>query len=193
MLRGGQDRARSPPAVRREVVPGASSLCAKTHRAACLRAQRGHDEVPHMCATVRTLSCHRWMITRAGLPPSTEGVYLMKITKDRPDGTVSRTVQSVLLSLILVGGISAGSALARGLTIEIAPPAPQVEVIPTLRPGYAWAPGYWNWQRNQHVWVKGHSMRARNGYDWAPDRWNQVNNRHEFERSHWTRHTEHGQ
>ena len=105
---------------------------------------------------------------------------------------MNRTAHSLLLSLILVGGISAGSANAR-VIVEIAPPAPQVEVIPVMRPGYTWAPGYWNWQHNQHVWVAGHQMRERRGYDWAPDRWNQVNNHHEFERGHWTRHTEHGQ
>jgi WXXGXW repeat (2 copies) len=146
-----------------------------------------------MSATVRTFSCNRWIIAGVGLPLPTESVHFMKITKDRSGRTLSRAVQGTLLSLILVGGISAGSALARGVVIEIAPPAPQIEVIPTIRPGYTWAPGYWNWQHNQHVWVGGRSIRARRGYDWAPDRWNQVNNRHEFERGHWQRHTEHGQ
>jgi WXXGXW repeat (2 copies) len=146
-----------------------------------------------MRATVRTFACDKSIINVVGLPLSTEGAHFMKITRDRPNGTLDRTVQSMLLSLILAGGISAGSALARGVVIEIAPPAPQIEVIPTMRAGYTWAPGYWNWQHNQHVWVGGHSIRARRGYDWAPDRWNQVNNRHEFERGHWQRHTEHGQ
>jgi len=117
----------------------------------------------------------------------------MKTTKDRTQGSPSRVLQSMLLSLILAGGISAGSALARAVIIEIAPPAPQVEVIPVQRAGYVWAPGYWNWQHNQHVWVAGHSMHERRGYVWAPYRWNEHNNRHEFERGHWTRHVEHGQ
>ena len=116
----------------------------------------------------------------------------MKTTKDSSKGTLNRAAHGLLLSLILVGGISAGSAVAR-VVIEIAPPAPRVEVIPVMHAGYTWAPGYWNWQHNQHVWVNGHSMRERKGYDWAPDRWNQVSNGHEFERGHWTRHTEHGQ
>jgi hypothetical protein len=108
------------------------------------------------------------------------------------NGALSHAMRGMLLSLVLAGGISSGSALARNIVIEVAPPAARVEVIPVQRRGYTWAPGYWSWQRNQHVWVGGHSMRARNGYDWAPDRWNQVNNRHQFEAGHWAR-REHGQ
>lgn len=118
----------------------------------------------------------------------------MRHTAERPHGTLNRTARGLLLSLILAGGISSGSAIARAaIIVDVAPPAPQVEVIPTLQPGYAWAPGYWGWQTNRHVWVNGHTMRARRGYDWAPDRWNQVNDRHQFESGHWTRHVEHGQ
>jgi WXXGXW repeat (2 copies) len=117
----------------------------------------------------------------------------MKITKDLTGRSIRRAAHGALLTLVIVGGISAGSASARAIVVDIAPPLARVEVIPVLRPGYTWAPGYWNWQHNQHVWVNGHSMRERKGYDWAPDRWNQVSNGHEFERGHWTRHTEHGQ
>ena len=104
---------------------------------------------------------------------------------------LSGTVRGLLLSLLLVGGISSGSAIARSVVIvEIAPPPAQVELVPVQRHGYAWAPGYWRWERGQHVWVKGHSMRARTGYEWSPDRWNQVDNRHEFQPGRWTRSSE---
>jgi hypothetical protein len=99
----------------------------------------------------------------------------------------------MLLTLFLVGGISSGSAIARSIVIEIAPPPPRVEVVPELHRGYAWAPGYWSWQHNKHVWVGGHTMHARSGYEWTPDRWNQADNRHEFQRGHWTRSEAHGQ
>jgi WXXGXW repeat (2 copies) len=103
------------------------------------------------------------------------------------------TARSMLLALVLVGGISSGSALARTVIVEIGPPPSRVEVIPAERHGYAWAPGYWGWQRNQYVWVKGHAMRARSGYTWAPDRWNQVDNRHQFQPGRWTRSELHAQ
>jgi hypothetical protein len=102
-------------------------------------------------------------------------------------------MRSMLLSLILAGGISSGSAVARNVIIEIAPPAARVEVVPVQRHGYAWAPGYWGWQRNKHVWVNGHTMRARNGYAWTSDRWNQVDNRYHFQPGRWTRSELHGQ
>jgi hypothetical protein len=104
------------------------------------------------------------------------------------------TVRSMLLALVIAGGISSGSALARTIIVEVAPPPARVEVVPVQRHGYTWAPGYWSWQRNQHVWVRGHPMRARSGYAWAPDRWTEVNGRHQFQRGSWTRGSErHGQ
>ena len=110
------------------------------------------------------------------------------------NGALNGTMRSMLLSLVLVGGISSGSALARTVIIEVAPPPARVEVVPALHRGYAWAPGHWAWQRDRHVWVSGHTMRARSGYAWAPDRWNEVNGRHEFQPGRWTRASEgHGQ
>ena len=109
------------------------------------------------------------------------------------NGALNQTARSMLLALVLVSGMSSGSALARSVVIEIAPPPARVEVVPVQRHGYTWAPGYWAWQRNHHVWVNGHAMRTRNGYTWAPDHWNQVENRHEFHPGHWTRSELHGQ
>jgi hypothetical protein len=101
---------------------------------------------------------------------------------------VGKTLHSLLLSLVVVGGIASGSALARAvIVVDVAPPAQRVEVVPVQRHGYTWAPGYWRWQGNKHVWVNGHSMRTRSGYHWAPDRWNEVNGRHQYEAGHWTR------
>jgi len=66
--------------------------------------------------------------------------------------------------------------------IEVAPPAPPVEVVPPPQPGFVWAPGYWEWDGDRHVWVPGHWMAVRPGYYWVPDRWEH----HVEERgSHW--------
>jgi hypothetical protein len=105
-------------------------------------------------------------------------------------GTLNGTVRSVLLSLLLAGGISSGSALARAIIVQIGPPPAQVEVVPVMRHGYTWAPGYWSWQRDRHVWVNGRTIRARNGYQWAPDHWNERDGRHEFQHGRWTRDSE---
>jgi hypothetical protein len=110
------------------------------------------------------------------------------------NGTLNRTLRRMLLSLVIVGGISSGSTLARTIYVEIAPPPARVEVVPEMRRGYTWAPGYWSWNRDRHVWVNGRTMRTRTGYAWAPDRWEEAGGRHEFRPGRWTRDSErHGQ
>ena len=83
-------------------------------------------------------------------------------------------------------GLSAVPAQA-GVRIyaTVAPPAPRHEVVPALRPGYAWAPGYWNWRGHRYVWVRGHRMHARRGYHYAPARWEQHGNRWRYHSGRW--------
>jgi hypothetical protein len=49
------------------------------------------------------------------------------------------------------------------------PPRPRFEVVlgPAPGPGYAWVPGYWDWQ-DRWVWVGGRWDAARPGYVWTP-------------------------
>src|SRR5580765_2301858 len=78
------------------------------------------------------------------------------------------------LPLLLAGSALAAPAHAQiNLSINVAPPAPRYEVIPTMQPGYVWAPGYWGWSGERHVWVRGRPIAQREGYRWAPDRWDQ--------------------
>jgi hypothetical protein len=69
--------------------------------------------------------------------------------------------------------------------VNIGPPAPIVEVVPDPRPGYVWAPGYWNWNGSHHVWAKGHWIRERHGYAWNPDHWEQHGDRWQLHRGYW--------
>jgi hypothetical protein len=72
--------------------------------------------------------------------------------------------------------------------ITIAPPAPRVEVVPAPRRGYVWAPGYWRWNGQRHVWVNGVWVRERYGWHWEPDAWVQGRNgRWHVVRGHWVR------
>ena len=72
-----------------------------------------------------------------------------------------------------------------GFYVDIAPPAPRYEVVPAPRAGYVWAPGYWDWRSNRHVWVKGHWERERHGYYYHPSRWVQNDGRWGLERGRW--------
>jgi len=62
------------------------------------------------------------------------------------------------------------------LDVDIAPPAPRVEVVPAARVGYVWAPG---------VWVKGHYIREHRGHHWVADSWEQRGNRWHRVEGHW--------
>jgi hypothetical protein len=79
------------------------------------------------------------------------------------------------------------SAAAVNLDIEVAPPAPRVEVVPAPRPGFYWAPGYWAWRDHHHVWVGGHWIHERRGYHWVPEHWIQAGPRWHFAPGHWER------
>ena len=72
-------------------------------------------------------------------------------------------------------------------SIDVAPPAPRYEVVPAVRPGYIWAPGYWDWRHGHHVWVRGHYIRERHGMYWHPDRWVQRDGRYVLEHGRWDR------
>jgi hypothetical protein len=96
------------------------------------------------------------------------------------------------LPLLLAGSALAAPAYAQiNVSINLAPPAPQYEVIPTLQPGYVWAPGYWGWSGERHVWVRGRAIAQRDGYRWAPDRWDQRDRGYYRTAGHWERDERH--
>lgn len=78
-------------------------------------------------------------------------------------------LRTLVLSLALAAGTSAFAQI--NFNIVVAPPAPLQEVAPMLQPGQVWAPGYWAWNNDRHIWVRGRTMVQRDGYRWTPDRW----------------------
>jgi len=91
---------------------------------------------------------------------------------------------AVVLSATMVSLPAAGAVVE----IQIAPPAPRVEVVPPPRVGYVWAPGYWRWNGRRHVWVSGVWVSARPGWRYEPDAWVQgPNGRWHLRRGHWVR------
>ena len=98
----------------------------------------------------------------------------------------TNVIRSLSLSLLLATSVFAAPAYAQvSFNISIAPPAPQYEVVPILQPGYVWAPGYWGWNGDRHIWIRGRSIMQREGYSWAPDRWDQRNNNYYRTAGHW--------
>jgi hypothetical protein len=103
---------------------------------------------------------------------------------------MNRSTKALLMTLCMAASAVVLPTLAEAgvaVDITVAPPAPQVEVVPVARPGYVWAPGFWEWRGGQHVWVGGHWMGERRGYHWAPDVWVQRGPRWHHEPGHWVR------
>ena len=72
--------------------------------------------------------------------------------------------------------------------VMVAPPAPQVEVIPASpQPEYVWIGGYWNWVGGQHVWVGGRWMAPRPGYHWVAHSWVRVGGGWRLQEGYWAR------
>jgi hypothetical protein len=91
---------------------------------------------------------------------------------------IPKAASAGCLALLLGAGLLAAPAHAQVyFSINIAPPPAQYEVVPAMPQGYVWAPGYWAWHGNQHIWVRGRSILQRTGYRWEPDRWEERNMR----------------
>ena len=98
----------------------------------------------------------------------------------------TNAIRNLSLSLLLATSVFAAPAVAQvSFNINIAPPAPQYEVMPVVSHGNVWAPGYWGWTGERYTWVRGRTIVQREGYRWAPDRWDQRNNLYYRTSGHW--------
>lgn len=66
---------------------------------------------------------------------------------------------------------TASAQVGVSVVIGDAPPPPRFESMPVMRPGYVWAPGYWNWDGYRHVWSAGHWESERHGYQYRRAEW----------------------
>jgi hypothetical protein len=72
--------------------------------------------------------------------------------------------------------------------VMVAPPAPQVEVIPTPpQPSYVWIRGYWNWVGDRYAWVAGHYTAPRPGHHWVAYEWVRQGDGWRLRPGHWER------
>lgn len=97
-------------------------------------------------------------------------------------------IRGAIATAALTALLSAPAHAQRAsIVVQIAPPVPQVEVVPVVPRGKVWVPGYWQWNGSQHVWVRGQVSTHRSGYVWAPARWVEKNGRWEFREGIWVR------
>jgi hypothetical protein len=71
------------------------------------------------------------------------------------------------------------------LDVEIAPPAPRVEVVPAPRHGYTWETGYWRYDHGRYAWQRGHWVVVREGHRYVPHEWVAQNGRWHFRGGHY--------
>jgi hypothetical protein len=105
---------------------------------------------------------------------------------------LSSPIKKILLATLLAGAAVAPALAQVSINIGIAPPPQQYEAVPMLAPGQVWAPGYWAWTGNRHVWVRGHAILQRDGYRWAPDHWEHRGNGYYRQPGYWVRDTRPG-
>lgn len=88
----------------------------------------------------------------------------------------AKVATTALLAALLAAFTPAFAQVTFNITVG--PPPPQYEVVPVMPVGYVWAPGYWAWHGDRHIWIGGRSMVQRVGYRWEPDVWEQRDNRY---------------
>ena len=101
------------------------------------------------------------------------------------------TKKALLMTLCLAGSAVVAPMLAMagvgiGVDIDLAPPAQRVEVVPAPRPGYVWAPGYWEYRDHAHVWVPGRwELRPRAHARWVSGHWRHTRHGWYWVEGHW--------
>lgn len=97
----------------------------------------------------------------------------------------NHAIRGLLLGALLAAGSASFAEVS--VNIQVAPPAPMSETPPAMAPGYVWAPGYWAWHGDRHIWIHGRPIMERRGYRWQPDRWEQRNNGYYRNSGRWER------
>lgn len=97
-------------------------------------------------------------------------------------------IKKILIASMLAASlVSVAVPASAAIIVQIAPPAPRVELVPAPRRGYMWVPGYWDWRGKRHVWVKGSFLRERQGYRYNQPAWEERDGRWQMNRGSWAR------
>jgi hypothetical protein len=73
------------------------------------------------------------------------------------------------------------------VTVQTAPPAAQVEVVPVAPSvNHVWIAGHWHWA-GRWVWVRGHYVVRRVGMRWVPAHYVQRGGAYIYVGGHWAR------
>ncbi len=90
-----------------------------------------------------------------------------------------------LTAIALFLPLGASAHVDVGVAISIAPPPLRAEPLPPSRVGYAWVPGFWNWDGRRHAWISGHWEIARPGYFYERAEWRREGDMWRFYEGGW--------
>jgi hypothetical protein len=98
-----------------------------------------------------------------------------------------KTLQNTSWAALIVAATLFAPRLvfAGDILSDTPPPAPRVEHEPPHRDGYAWAPGYWEWNGRFFHWVSGTWILERRNQHWVADHWDAIGNQWHYVRGHW--------
>jgi hypothetical protein len=96
---------------------------------------------------------------------------------------------SAIVAAVGLATLPAWSAIEY-IEVQVAPPAPRVEVVPAIREGSVWIPGYYDYRGSDYVWVEGHFEPARTGYVYVAPRYEE--REHRLYAGRWLTEEEHG-
>ena len=97
----------------------------------------------------------------------------------------SQTAMLLAGASLLAASSAALSQVGVRIEIGVPPPVAIIETVPPPRSGYVYAPGYWAWNGDRHIWVRGRTITERPGYTWVPDRWESTGGRYRFVQGYW--------
>jgi hypothetical protein len=95
--------------------------------------------------------------------------------------------KALLASLLLNASalLVSQAAMAKDITVDVAPPADRHEAVPKPRAGYVWAPGHWEWSGRFYSWTTGTWIVQHRDQQWVADRWEQVGSQYHYLPGHW--------
>jgi hypothetical protein len=92
-----------------------------------------------------------------------------------------------LAALCLAGSAFAAPTMASAgeqAASDTPPPPPRIERV-APRDGFAWAPGYWDWDGRRYHWLTGSYIVERRRSHWVADQWVQAGGRWHYLRGRW--------
>jgi hypothetical protein len=108
--------------------------------------------------------------------------------QSRNQETHSMSFRKLLLGAAIASTLGAAALPAQAdvdISLNFGPPTVRYERVPAPRAGYVWAPGFWDYRGHNHVWVKGHWVRARPGFVYYAPEWRHDGSRWHLQREYW--------